>query len=284
MAFKNGSSVHAAVLAVQHKACGQQEQAAEGSAHHRQPVCTGLGQNGSSGSSSGGSSSGFRLCILHHVLCVCRYDSSVSGGVCGGSVSRGSDVLHRGIRGHGGVCRGHLRGGRDVRGAGGVRLVGGVRFTGFRGQFGQRLAGRLTAFINGADQVNVAVLFQRGLLVLTLRFSFQSCRSSSSSFLVSMLGSSSMYFAVVDDLGEVTFVRVFVREGVLLSAMKCIIIKCFGRIISASAQSSVAVEIDDSGIVFAQIGRAILVVFCALRWADSIIFMCRRVVMIGGAN
>ena len=35
MAFKNGSSVHAAVLAVQHKACGQQEHAAEGSAHHR---------------------------------------------------------------------------------------------------------------------------------------------------------------------------------------------------------------------------------------------------------
>ena len=29
MAFKNGSSVHAAVLAVQHKACGQQEHAAE---------------------------------------------------------------------------------------------------------------------------------------------------------------------------------------------------------------------------------------------------------------
>ena len=44
--YKNGSSVHAAVLAVQHKACGQQEQAAEGSAHHRQPVCTGLGQSG----------------------------------------------------------------------------------------------------------------------------------------------------------------------------------------------------------------------------------------------
>ncbi|MEJ5194762.1 hypothetical protein WF834_00995 [Faecalibacterium sp. HTF-128] len=50
MAFKNGSSVHAAVLAVQHKACGQQEHAAEGSAHHRQPVCTGLGQNGRGGS------------------------------------------------------------------------------------------------------------------------------------------------------------------------------------------------------------------------------------------
>ena len=50
MAFKNGSSVHAAVLAVQHKACGQQEHAAESSAHHRQPVCTGLGQNGRGGS------------------------------------------------------------------------------------------------------------------------------------------------------------------------------------------------------------------------------------------
>ena len=50
MAFKNGSSVHAAVLAVRHKACGQQEHAAEGSAHHRQPVCTGLGQNGRGGS------------------------------------------------------------------------------------------------------------------------------------------------------------------------------------------------------------------------------------------
>ena len=83
--------------------------------------------------------------------------------------------------------------------------------------------------------------------------------------------------AVVDDLGEVTFV--FVREDVLRtedsalkfkSGMKCTIIKCFGRIISASAQRSVAVEIDDSGIVFAQIGRAILVVFCALRWAGAI--------------
>ena len=50
MAFKNGSSVHAAVLAVRHKACGQQEHAAEGSAHHRQPVCTACGQHGRGGS------------------------------------------------------------------------------------------------------------------------------------------------------------------------------------------------------------------------------------------
>ena len=84
--------------------------------------------------------------------------------------------------------------------------------------------------------------------------------------------------AVVDDLGEITFV--FVREGVLLTAMKCKSIKCFGRIISASAQSSVAIGIDDGSIVFAQIGRAILVVFCALRWAGTI-FMCRIVVMTG---
>ena len=84
--------------------------------------------------------------------------------------------------------------------------------------------------------------------------------------------------AVVDDLVEVTFV--FVREGVLLSAMKCKYIKCFGRIKSGSAQRSVAVGIDDGSIVFAQIGRAILVVFCALRWAGSI-FVCRIVVMTG---
>ena len=149
--------VHAAVLAVQHKACGQQEQAAEGAACHCQPVCTGLGQSGRS------SSSGFRLCILRHVLCGC-------GGVCGRSVSRCSDVLCRGIRGHRG------RGG-VLRLFGGVRLVGGVRgivarhvrFTGFRGQFGQHHTLGLAALVNAADAVYIAVLFQRGLLVLTLR-------------------------------------------------------------------------------------------------------------------
>ena len=135
------------------------------------------------------------------------------------------------------------------------------------------------------DVVCIAVLFQRGLhdlahqlpvvQVLVLQLA-----GVNVGVLVHVL-------AVVDDLVEVTFV--FVREGVLrivesalkfISGMKCSIIKCFGRIISVSAQSSVAVEIDDSGIVFAQMGRAILVVFCALRWAGSI-FMCRIVVMTG---
>ena len=80
--YKNGSSVHAAVLAVQHKACGQQEQAAEGSAHHRQPVCTGLGQNG-------GQRSGFRLCILRHVLCAAG-TTAASAVVSAAGVSAGA--------------------------------------------------------------------------------------------------------------------------------------------------------------------------------------------------
>ena len=135
----------------------------------------------------------------------------------------------------------------------------------------------LAALVNAADVVCIAVLFQRGLHDLAHQLPVVQV-------LVLQLGDVNNFFgvlfhvlAVVDDLVEVTFV--FVREGVLrivesalkfISGMKCIIIKCFGRIISASAQSSVAVEIDDSGIVFAQMGRAILVVFCALRWAGSI--------------
>ena len=148
----------------------------------------------------------------------------------------------------------------------------------------------LAALVNAADVVCIAVCIQRGLYPLHQLPVVQ--------VLVLQLGDVNNFFgvlfhvlAVVDDLGEVTFV--FVREGVLRtvdsalkfkSGMECRIIKCFGRFIFVSSQRSVAVGIDDSGIVFAQIGRAILVVFCALRWADSIIFMCRRVVMIGGAN
>ena len=86
-------------------------------------------------------------------------------------VSRCSAVLCRGIRGHGGVCRGHLRGGRDVRGAGrvrgvgrirrvgGVRRAGRIRFTGFRGQFGQHHMLGLAALVNAADVVCIAVLY-----------------------------------------------------------------------------------------------------------------------------
>ena len=137
----------------------------------------------------------------------------------------------------------------------------------------------LAALVNAADVVCIAVLFQRRLHDLAHQLPVVQV-------LVLQLGDVNNFFgvlfhvlAVVDDLVEVTFVFVFVREDVLRivdsalkfrSGMKCIIIKCFGRIISASAQSSVAVEIDDSGIVFAQMGRAILVVFCALRWAGSI--------------
>ena len=143
----------------------------------------------------------------------------------------------------------------------------------------------LPALVNAADVVGVAVLIRRGLhdlahqlpvvQVLVLQLA-----GVNVGVLVHVL-------AVVDDLVEVTFV--FVREGVLrivesvigfISGMKCTTIKCFGRFIFVSAQRSVAVEIDDGSIVFAQIGRAILVVFCALRWAGSI-FMCRIVVMTG---
>ena len=156
-----------------------------------------------SGSSSGSSSGGFRLCILHHVLCVCRYDSSVSGGVCGERVSRCSAVLHRGIRGHRG------RGGA-VRLFGGVRLVGGVRgivarhvrFTGFRGQFGQHHTLGLAALVNAADAVCIAVLFQRGLLVLTLRVQLPVVQ-----VLVLQLGGVKVFvhvLAVVDGLVKLT--------------------------------------------------------------------------------
>ena len=146
--------------------------------HHCQPVCTGLGQ-------SGRSSSSFRLCILRHVLCGC-------GGVCGRSVSRCSAVLCRGIRGHGGVCRGHLRGGRDVRLVGRVRSfrgAGRVRFT-VPGQFGQHHMLGLAALVNAADVVCIAVCIQRGSTLFT---SFQSCRSLAFSLVMSMLGSFSMY-------------------------------------------------------------------------------------------
>ena len=146
----------------------------------------------------------------------------------------------------------------------------------------------LAALVNAADVVCIAVCIQRGLYPLHQLPVVQ--------VLVLQLGDVNNFFgvlfhvlAVVDDLGEITFAREDALRTVdsalkFKSGMKCRIIKCFGRIINASAQSSVAVGIDDSGIVFAQIGRTILVVFCALRWADAIIFMCRRVVMIGGAN
>ncbi len=70
----------------------------------------------------------------------------------------------RGVRGHRG--RGaavRLFGG--IRGAGRVRgiVARHVRFTGFRGQFGQHHMLGLAALVNAADVVCIAVLFQRGL-------------------------------------------------------------------------------------------------------------------------
>ena len=107
-----------------------------------------------------------RLSALHSAPCSVRLPvrRSVSGGVCGRSVSRCSAVLCRGIRGHRG------RGGA-VRLFGGVRLVGRirgivarhVRFTGFRGQFGQHHMLGLAALVNAADVVCIAFLFQRRL-------------------------------------------------------------------------------------------------------------------------
>ena len=145
----------------------------------------------------------------------------------------------------------------------------------------------LAAIVNAADVVCIAVLFQRGLHDLALQLPVVQVTVFQLVDVINNFGVLFHVLAVVDDLVEVTFV--FVREGVLrivesaisfISGMKCTIIKCFGRIISVSAQSSVAVEIDDGSIAFAQIGRAILVVFCALRWAGSI-FVCRIVVMTG---
>ena len=135
----------------------------------------------------------------------------------------------------------------------------------------------LPALVDGADVVGVAVLFGSRLYDFAHQLPVVQV-------LVLQLGDVNNFFgvlfhvlAVVDDLGEVTFV--FVREGVLRtvdsalkfkSGMKCRIIKCFGRFIFVSSQRSVAVGIDDGSIVFTQMGRAILVVFCALRWADAI--------------
>ena len=118
-------------FAVQHKARCQQEQAAEGSAHHRQPVCTGLGQSGRQQRQ--------RLPALHPAprsvrLRWCLWSQRcqpVQCQSCAGAsgVTAGSAGVTSGVDGTSGVL-----GVSGVLGLSGVSgLVGRVRsFTGFR--------------------------------------------------------------------------------------------------------------------------------------------------------
>ena len=156
--YKNGSSVHAAVLAVQHKACGQQEHAAEGTAHHCQPVCTGLGQNGGRAAAA---ASGFASCTM---FCAAAGTTAASAVVSAASVSAGavsgtaSCTGASGVTGAGVVPSGCL-------GVSGLLGVFGVLSPGTSGSLGSGVSlgsdymFGLAALVNAADVVCIAVLY-----------------------------------------------------------------------------------------------------------------------------
>ena len=165
--YKNGSSVHAAVLAVQHKACGQQEHAAEGSAHHCQPVCTGLGQKRQNGSMA--AASGFASCTT---FCAAAGTTAASAVVSAASVSAGAVSGTASCAGASGVTAGSA-GGAPPAGWTGcpacwaypgycrpARPVS-LGVTGV--SFGQHYMLGLAALVNAADVVCIAVLIRRGL-------------------------------------------------------------------------------------------------------------------------
>ena len=139
--------------------------------------------------------SGSAFCATFCAVAVVSAAGVSAGAVpsCAGAsgVTAGSAGVTSGVDGTSG-CVGGVRLVGRVRRVRSFRGAGRVRFTGFRGQFGQHHMLGLAALVNAADVVCIAVLFQQWAL--------RPCPPASSragprppALVVSMLGFSSMY-------------------------------------------------------------------------------------------